>query len=767
MKGSHDGFNLAAHLQAVLARFGLDTRFLLGVTTDNASSNYSMTGCLQKLLENSAVEWNALQNHMPCMTHIIQLTLGAFMDSLGVKGRGKAWGETERDKIGLDAGMRRGRKIGGARVERVEQLEGGFNKIVEKVGNILFRERVALTNERRKQRLLAVVVNGSPKRRDDFLEMQKGNEPIAVTLILDVKTRWNSTLAMLERAYRLKSYTCWWLIEYPQYQGLFTTDDEWKAVEYVLQVLLPFRYWTLWMSKRKTITLHRVISIYNAMFDHMDSVLKALSKKKVQWKKDIHRAVRCARAKLRKYYSKVSPESGLILILASILDPFRKLRTFRSWDKEMAIASEDGDSYTTQYSNAFLAYWESNYVNISVGGQVNQNKMENEGGGSESTRNAEKRIPRIYGLDSSDEDDDLEVIGSSSTPRTTSRKTLLMQQARQYLANAPVIIESEQNDYPVGDELLSHDPEELTASFWYPDVAGWWLKQETTMGEYRDLARMARDIFSVMPHGVGVEASFSLGRDVISWRQSRTTGVTLQQKVVVRQWARSNNGILPEDIANQLLPSSSDDEQRKREDQRLDRLATLRDFLLFKKESDNLRSMQKKLKGKDVSVSGLGYISDQDDGREEDWHQFAHDGNQAFEKIGRENQTSGGRNITVGMVTKVCYGGLLRKVRRQRRMSGGLGADENADYDEALSEREAVWLLSDSEEEQSEIESGDAVSSEAKSDSEEEEIGNSEDGTPENGLQMPGFTRIVRHSTRLESRKRGGGGAARREARGR
>ena len=100
-------------------------------------------------------------------------------------------------------------------------------------------------------------------------------------------------------------------------------------------------------------------------------------------------------------------------------------------------------------------------------------------------------------------------------------------------------------------------------------------------------------------------------------------------------------------------------------------------------------------------------------------------------------------------------------------MSGGLGADENADYDEALSEREAVWLFSDSEEEQSEIESGDVVSCEAKSDSEEEEIGNSEDGTPENGLQIPGFTRIVWRSTRLESRKRGGGGAARREARGR
>jgi len=41
-----------------------------------------------------------------------------------------------------------------------------------------------------------------------------------------------------------------------------------------------------------------------------------------------------------------------------------------------------------------------------------------------------------------------------------------------------------------------------------------------------------------------VEASFSLRRDVIGWRQSKTTGETLRKKVVVRQFAQANNGIL-------------------------------------------------------------------------------------------------------------------------------------------------------------------------------------------------------------------------------
>jgi len=62
--------------------------------------------------------------------------------------------------------------------------------------------------------------------------------------------------------------------------------------------------------------------------------------------------------------------------------------------------------------------------------------------------------------------------------------------------------------------------------------------------KYTDLSNVARDIFSIIPHGVGVEASFSLGRDVISWRQSQTTGETLQEKIVVMQFAQANNRIL-------------------------------------------------------------------------------------------------------------------------------------------------------------------------------------------------------------------------------
>jgi hypothetical protein len=85
-------------LKEVLDHFELTDRHLLGITTDNGSSNYSMRRELQSTLEALGIEWPALRNHIPCMAHVIQLALGAFMTCFGVKGRTKSWEAHERDQ---------------------------------------------------------------------------------------------------------------------------------------------------------------------------------------------------------------------------------------------------------------------------------------------------------------------------------------------------------------------------------------------------------------------------------------------------------------------------------------------------------------------------------------------------------------------------------------------------------------------------------------------------------------------------------------------
>ena len=74
--------------------------------------------------------------------------------------------------------------------------------------------------------------------------------------------------------------------QYTNYRPLFTTEEEGTIVKYVRDVLRPFRYWTLWMSKRPTVTLHHTITVYNDMFDHMDGVMRALAEKRPAWKED-------------------------------------------------------------------------------------------------------------------------------------------------------------------------------------------------------------------------------------------------------------------------------------------------------------------------------------------------------------------------------------------------------------------------------------------------------------------------------------------------
>jgi len=175
--------------------------------------------------------------------------------------------------------------------------------------------------------MLAVLITMTPGHWNEFIDFQKSKVRIAVLPIMDVKTCWNTTLELLERADWLCEFTreSLWNPKYSDYWPLFTTQDEWTIVKYVMEVLRPFRYWALWMSKRHTVTLHHVITVYNDMFDHMDSAMRALAKKKTQLKEDLFFTVKLAQQKLSKYYAGVTPSTGMNLISAQILEPLRKL----------------------------------------------------------------------------------------------------------------------------------------------------------------------------------------------------------------------------------------------------------------------------------------------------------------------------------------------------------------------------------------------------------------------------------------------------------
>jgi hypothetical protein len=169
---------------------------------------------------------------------------------------------------------------------------------------------------------------------------------------------------------------------------------------------------------------------------------------------------------------------------------------------------------------------------------------------------------------------------------------------------------------------------EISCTFWLPDITDWWRQREQSHSKYADLSIVARDIFSIIPQSVGVEGSFSRGIDVIGWRQSKTTGETLRDNVVVRQYARANSGLLAGDHPV-LDPDSTDNDmemKREAEERKLHRMAKVHDLLEILHGSQTLRATQDESRAQNKRMTAVGYISDTEDIVKASWSNFHHDG---------------------------------------------------------------------------------------------------------------------------------------------
>ena len=141
---------------------------------------------------------------------------------------------------------------------------------------------------------------------------------------------------------------------------------------------------------------------------------------------------------------------------------------------------------------------------------------------------------------------------------------------------------------------------------------------------------------------MGVESSFSLWRDVIGWRQSETTGKTIREKVVVKQFARANNGILAgDDPALDTTNTENDSEMNKEaEEKLLHRMGNVHDFLEMWLGSQNLRAIQKESRAQSMQTMATRYSSNTEEIIKASWSVFEHDGVAAFKLSERSHLPS-------------------------------------------------------------------------------------------------------------------------------
>jgi hypothetical protein len=149
---------------------------------------------------------------------------------------------------------------------------------------------------------------------------------------------------------------------------------------------------------------------------------------------------------------------------------------------------------------------------------------------------------------------------------------------------------------------------------------------------YAELSDVAFNLFSILTLGVGVEASFSLGRDVIGWRQSKTTGETLYKELIVRQFARGNTGIFAGADPELVTTNTGNDLEMMRdaEEMKFHRMAKVHDFVEMWQGCQNLCTTQKKFRTENKRMTTVEYILAMEEIVKASWSLFQHDGADAF-----------------------------------------------------------------------------------------------------------------------------------------
>jgi hypothetical protein len=108
---------------------------------------------------------------------------------------------------------------------------------------------------------------------------------------------------------------------------------------------------------------------------------------------------------------------------------------------------------------------------------------------------------------------------------------------------------------------------------------------------------VGRNIFSIIPHGFGVEASFSVGQGVISWGQSKNTCETLHENAISRQFACTHDGIWAS--ANPELDTTYTDNnseiQKEAEEIKFQRMAKVHDFWRCGRAAKTYMLLQRKV----------------------------------------------------------------------------------------------------------------------------------------------------------------------------
>ncbi|GBC48644.2 zinc finger BED domain-containing protein RICESLEEPER 2-like [Rhizophagus irregularis DAOM 181602=DAOM 197198] len=264
LEGSHSGKNIKEFFLKSLKDFGIMTK-ILSITTDNASNNNTFLEEVSNELAEKNIEFDNVNQHVRCLAHIINLAAQEALKSL------KATVNISEDEF----------------LNQHENIQNNNNQ-VEVVGSILC-----------KLRTLICKIRASPQQREKFSAQCKVADIPDKMVILDVRTRWNSTFDMLVRARELKEPLNTLSNSDINLRSFILNEKEWECLAEIELILKGFSKATKQICAETYPTIAYVIPYYNILLSRLEDFRDSPGRCK-EGKEAASNAIR----KLLEYYDK-------------------------------------------------------------------------------------------------------------------------------------------------------------------------------------------------------------------------------------------------------------------------------------------------------------------------------------------------------------------------------------------------------------------------------------------------------------------------------
>jgi len=206
--------------------------------------------------------------------------------------------------------------------------------------------------------------HASPLQKENFKRACQFNQLKPLQLIFDVPTRWNSVYTMCERGVYLRKA----IDTYVQQQAFFhleISQQEWKRVEFLLDILEPFKRCNDRMEGTKRPGIEKVFWVYETLFNEIDRLVEAMDNvigRDSQWIRELLPAFQAMRAKLTKYYDKTA--TPFVYGDGMILDPRLKLYLTK---QSQWSGGDEGEYSTAGYSAACRKRYCERYEKLPTG----------------------------------------------------------------------------------------------------------------------------------------------------------------------------------------------------------------------------------------------------------------------------------------------------------------------------------------------------------------------------------------------------------------